>query len=152
MSDACATLTRLRTGPYRFPHTSHCFFARMHALPLKLHAISHPSIDRAETCPLLRATFFISLAWFVDKPPSTSLRTCSIIRAPPARCRLSEQSEYQPSLSHLSVECVVECVDKKGGVIVDKSLEEGHTPPAHGDVVVVVDVRLVHVVASNPKP
>ena len=67
---------------YRFRHPSH-FLARMYTLSLETHASSHPSIDLAETFPLLRRTCFIIrvLLWFVDKSPSTSLRTCSILSA-----------------------------------------------------------------------
>ena len=59
------------------------FDIRVNSLSLEIHAISHPSIDLAETFPLLRRTRFISrvLLLFVDKPPSTSLRTCSSFSA-----------------------------------------------------------------------
>ena len=64
--------------PPSFPLLSR---TNVHALTHTTHTSSHPSIDLAETCPLLRRTRFIRrvLLWFIYKSPSTSLRTCSIL-------------------------------------------------------------------------
>ena len=70
--------------------------------------------------------------WFVDKSLSTSLCTCSILSGQRSRQDVvSEKSEYRSSCARYSVWCVGEFIDKEGGMIVDKSLEEWQDSYAH---------------------